>query len=394
MLSTLIISSTYLTAAEASRRLGVTRTTLYAYVSRGLLRSRATSGSRKREYAAEDVEALLQRRHARRDPTAVASAALGMHGLPVLDSSLTLIDGGRLYYRGQDAIALARESTLEHVATLLWDAELAGVGASVVGPQQAKRLAEMPLIERFHTWLATEGAADPTAFNLEPAAVRSVGLTILRGLSIVACGELRSSDTIAATLVRGWSPRGKGARRRIDAALVASADHDLNVSAFTARCIASAGATPYMAITGALAALSGHRHGGHTERVADMLDEPGSAREVIAARLRRGEDVPGAGHPLYPDGDPRARLLLELAVDGPAAQRGHDFARALAELLGRHPTLDLGLVVLARSLRLPRDAPLALFALGRTVGWIAHILEQYATGVLIRPRARYVGTPP
>lgn len=394
MLSTLIISSTYLTAAEASKRLGITRTTLYAYVSRGLLRSRATSGSRRREYAAEDVEALLQRRHARRDPTAAATAALGMHGLPVLDSSLTLIDGGRLYYRGHDAIALAREATLEHVATLLWDADLAAVGPAVIGPMRAKQLAEMPLVERFHTWLATAGAADPAAFNLEPAAVRAVGLTILRGLSIVACGELRSSDTIAATLVRGWNPRAKAARRRIDAALVASADHDLNVSAFTARCIASAGATPYMAITGALAALSGHRHGGHTERVADMLDEPGSARDVIAARLRRGEDVPGAGHPLYPDGDPRARLLLELAVDGPAAQRGQDFARALAELLGRHPTLDLGLVVLARSLRLPRDAPLALFALGRTVGWIAHILEQYATGTLIRPRARYVGTPP
>src|SRR5688572_7327456 len=103
MLSMLIIASTsYLTAAEAARRLGVTRTTLYAYVSRGLLRSRATAGSRRREYAAEDVQALLQRRRARRDPNTAATAALGMHGLPVLDSALTLIDDGGLYYRGRD----------------------------------------------------------------------------------------------------------------------------------------------------------------------------------------------------------------------------------------------------------------------------------------------------
>jgi citrate synthase len=149
-----------------------------------------------------------------------------------------------------------------------------------------------------------------------------------------------------------------------------------------------------MAITGALAALRGHRHGGQTERVADLLDEPGTPYEVITRRLRRGEQVPGAGHPLYPDGDPRARLLLELAVDGPAAERGRGFARALEELLHRRASLDLGLVVLARSLRLPPSAPLALFALGRTVGWVAHILEQYASDALIRPRARYVGTPP
>jgi citrate synthase len=393
MLSTLIITSTYLSAAEAARRLGVTRPTLYAYVSRGLVRSRATAGSRKREYSAEDVRALLQRKRARRDPESAATAALGVHGMPVLDSALTLIDDGRLFYRGHDVMTLARERALEDVAEILWNAPVPGVGPTVIGAGQAKRLAALPLVERFHAWLATAGAEDPGAFVLEPDTVRAVGLKILRGLAALAGGEL-CGDAIAGTLVRGFRPRAAGARRKIEAALIVCADHDLNVSAFTARCIASAGATPYMAITGALAALRGHRHGGHTERVADMLDEPGTPHEVIANRLRRGDDVPGVGHPLYPDGDPRAQLLLELAVDGPAAARGRGFALASEDLLGRAPSLDLGLVVLARSLRLPPEAPLALFALGRTVGWVAHILEQYDTGVLIRPRARYVGPPP
>ena len=369
----------------------MTRPTLYAYVSRGLLRSRAKPGTRAREYAAADIEAMLQHRRARRDPGAAATASLGVHGLPVLDSALTLIDGGRLFYRGHDAIELARERTLEDVAEILWDAPLPAIGPMVIGVQASKRLAALPLVEAFHTWLASAGADDPGAHVLESETVRAVGLKILRGLAAIACGETESADSISATLVRGFRPRAPGARRRIEAALVACADHDLNVSAFTARCVASAAATPYMAITAALAALRGHRHGGHTDRVADMLDEPGTPRDVIAARLRRGEDVPGAGHPLYPDGDPRARLLLELSVDGSAAERGHGFAHALEDLLGRHPTLDLGLVVLARSLRLPPHAPLALFALGRTVGWVAHILEQYATGELIRPRARYIG---
>src|SRR5262245_39742892 len=113
-------SSSYLTAAAAARRLGVTRATLYAYVSRGLIRSRGLAGRREREYFAEDISSLLQRASGRRDPTRVASQALGVQGLPVLSSALTLIEGGRLYYRGKDALELSASERFESVAGLLW----------------------------------------------------------------------------------------------------------------------------------------------------------------------------------------------------------------------------------------------------------------------------------
>src|SRR6185369_8073847 len=113
----------HLTAADAADLLGVTRPTLYAYASRGQLRSEAVPGRpRERRYARDDVQRLLDRKAARRDPA--AAVARGLHwGGPVLESGITLIHNGRFYYRGRDAVRLAEESTVEEVAALLWDAE-------------------------------------------------------------------------------------------------------------------------------------------------------------------------------------------------------------------------------------------------------------------------------
>jgi citrate synthase len=107
--------------------------------------------------------------------------------------------------------------------------------------------------------------------------------------------------------------------------------------------------------------------------------------------------LPGFGHPLYPDGDPRAALLLKMAEasGNPVAWRFvRQLARAGSELLKAPPNLDFGLVAVTRTYGLPDYAPLVLFALGRTIGWIGHAIEQYGSGKLIRPRARYTGPPP
>ncbi|MHB2020321.1 MAG: citrate/2-methylcitrate synthase [Candidatus Xenobia bacterium] len=150
-----------------------------------------------------------------------------------------------------------------------------------------------------------------------------------------------------------------------------------------ARSVASAGATPYAAVTAGLAALEGIRHGGQSERVQALFRElegrdPAS---VLASWLRRGERLPGFGHPLYPDGDPRARALLAtVSLDR--------LIRAGQTVLGEAPNVDLALVAVARQYKLPDTMPITLFAIGRTAGWIAHVLEQLSDGRLIRPRAR------
>jgi len=181
--------------------------------------------------------------------------------------------------------------------------------------------------------------------------------------------------------------------RAVDAALVLMADHELNASSFTARVTASAGADLYACVASALATLSGPRHGGACDRIEGLIAEAGGeprrARQVVTDRLRRGEAVAGFAHPLYPGGDPRAPPLLEAART--LGARRARVAFALVDAIGEPPACELGLVALALALELPRGAATALFAVGRSAGWIAHALEQRAAGFLLRPRARYVG---
>jgi len=363
-------------------------------VSRGLIKSRTVRGSRAREYSGADIERLATQKRARRDPAAAGRRALAVDGLPVLSSALTLIEDGRLYYRGQDAVRLSRDARFEDVAALLWDGPLESMERPErPGSSERRAVAKLPFAARAQCHLALLQERDVRSHDLSAAGVRRTGTCILTELTSLAVAvEHRSS--VAASLGAGWGLGARRAERALDAALILCADHELNVSAFTARAIASAGATPYMAVSGALAALSGHRHGGVGEQVLGLLDERATPEHAIAERLSRGESIPGFGHPLYPDGDPRARRLLELCPRG--AERAHAlaFAAAVESSIGSRPNLDFGLAAVCRSFGLPPHAPFVLFALGRTAGWVAHAIEQYQTGELIRPRARYVGLSP
>ena len=120
----------------------------------------------------------------------------------------------------------------------------------------------------------------------------------------------------------------------------------------------------------------------------------GDLRAAFAERLRRGELIEGFGHPLYPGGDPRATLLLGMLPKGKPAAFARELAAAAKAVIGEAPTVDFALVALARALGLPSGAALTLFAIGRTIGWIGHAIEQYQSNTMIRPRARYVGAMP
>lgn len=395
-----------MSAGEAARELGISVSTLYAYVSRGLVRSEVGEGrGRGRRYRAEDVWRLKERKEGRRDPQRVVESALHW-GAPVMESGIALISGGRLYYRGRDACELAARATIEGVAALIWTGNEGATGVfdgtfEVPGRVRGARgvLDGLPPVEAFQVALPLAAAEDPAAYDLRPAAVVRAGTRVLKLMARVAGGG--EGPGIARSLRRGWAPGSPGAEALIDAALILCADHELPVSTFAARCVASSGATPYAVVGAGLAALQGVKHGGQTELVEAFLrevDAAGDARRAMAGRLRRGEKIPGFGHHLYPDGDPRGAELLRLTAaarpESPAVALSSAVASEALGLIGEHPTVDFGLATLARALGLPTGGALALFAIGRTVGWVGHAIEQYGSDTLIRPRARYVGEPP
>jgi citrate synthase len=200
--------SRYLTAAEAAHALGITTTTLYAYVSRGLVHSEPTAdGSRQRRYHAEDVEHLRQRQQQRRHPEQAVGQALHW-GAPLLDSALTLIADGRLFYRGQDAVELARTSRFEAVAALLWTGRADASEIFARRPSQLSArlrtllppLAALPPIDRLQVLLPAAAPDDLAGFDLRPAAVAQTGARLLRLLAAAIVGESAPSASLAAVL--------------------------------------------------------------------------------------------------------------------------------------------------------------------------------------------------
>lgn len=397
-----------LTTAQATALLGVKPATLYAYVSRGLIRSEAgPAGTRERRYSAQDVHALLERQGLRRDPGAALQEAVGgaLHwGAPVLDSAITHIDGPVLRYRGQDAARLAQTGAVEDVAALLWTPDAEPSGRWTALPLRARlNLSAHPRAalpaEAFAYALTHAGTHDVTALDTRPEALPAQAARVLNLLYATLErheGVPPAPDLpLHARLARAWA--APGAADVLRRALVLLADHELNVSTFTARVTASGGASLHHATLAALCALQGPGHGLAALDAHDLLTHAQRDGERAALRdaTRRLGQVPGFGHPLYPHGDPRARALLDALhaqfPAEPAVQVALDVQRAALEDTGTPANVDLALAALTLTVgRGPHDA-LALFALARAVGWLAHAIETRAGGQLIRPRARYVG---
>ena len=325
-----------------------------------------------------------------------------------MESGITLVADERIYYRGRDVLELSRNRSIEEVAALIWTGKFLDDATRIFGLEapiertsaQGKATSRSTTLEELQSLLPLAAVGDPAAYDLRPGAVAKTGARILRLMAGSLTGGAGAGD-IAEVLQQGWVPGDPESRRLLDAALIICADHELPVSTFAVRCVASSGATPYAAVAAGLCAMQGAKHGGQIELVEKLLQEveaSGDAREVLGGRLRRGEHIPGFGHQLYPEGDPRGAELIRLSEAARPGSAAVGLSTAISEtaleVLGERPTLDLGLVTLARALGLPVGGALALFALGRTVGWIGHAIEQYADDNLIRPRARYVGEPP
>jgi citrate synthase len=413
----------FLDSRRAAAFLGVQARTLYAYASRGLV-ARLRTG-RSSRYARADLERLKARHDARSGHGPVAGGALHW-GEPVLPTRISAVgpDGPR--YRGHSATALARQGTpFPEVCELLWSGRLAApaaIGPSVgVGHPDGRSPTVTPT-PTGRSGVGRARAAKDTDPVLRLMAVAMAGLRLssapfglapevergrARGLVLAfaaAAGPRRPSTTSldpATRLLASFGVPLSPARRRLaDAALVLCADHELNASTFAARVAASTGADLQACLVAALATFLGPRHGTASRAVEEVLDEvgrPGRAEAVVRARTTRGEGMPGFGHALYPDGDPRATTLLALVAEAPSTPRLRTLnalIAATARVRGERPNIDAALLAACLALGLPRGAAVALFAVGRTAGWVAHVLEQRESPAVLRPRARYVGPTP
>ena len=330
---------------------------------------------------------------------------------PVLDSAICLVDNGRLYYRGVDTQSLADHADLEGTARLLWESEtfhaFDEVGSSAQIQRWLKEVPQgLPPIDRARSLLVAMAAHDIGGLDVSPEAVVRTGARLVPALAAAITGVAPTNAPIHRQLATAWGLNAAGADL-IRRCLVLAADHELNTSTYVARCVASTAASPYAVAVAALAALSGPRHGGQASHVEillkDLVDTP-DFMDGLAARLLRdgipgfgGERIPGFGHPLYPNGDPRAANVLHaLSKTKPSNRRNAvlKIARRVSEQIGRKPNFDFALAAVSSALQLPRGASLGIWLIARAVGWIAHAKEQYAIQTLIRPRARYIGVPP
>ena len=379
--------SDWLSASVALERLGVKPQTLYAYVSRGQVQAATDPDDpRRSRYRASDIAGLATRKARGRKASAVAADAIAW-GEPVLDSAITAVVGGRLFYRGRDAAILAETENFEAVARLL----RGGGGLPEPRARRPSPPTQGAMRERLFSVLAARAAIDGPAMGRNEPDLANEAATLLDIVADAVCGEI-GIGPIHARLGRAWGCGAKGLDliRRV---LVVLADHELNASTFAARVTASTGASLSAATLAGLATLSGPLHGGVSTRLGAFADaaEREGPQEAFAARAAHWSPAPGFGHPLYPDGDPRARALLS-AFQVPAPMRA--LREAVEDATGAIGNVDFALTAVTRELGLAADAPFILFAVARCAGWLAHALEQVQGGALIRPRARYVGPSP
>lgn len=391
----------FLSAREASAELGISPATLYAYVSRGMIRSEPGSEARTRRYRAEDVRALKERRTPAEAPRGLKSFDAD---LPALDTAVSTITEQGPIYRGVNCIALAEADTLEHAATLLWDAAsvdpFRADNLPMVSPAMqaiAAAAAAAPPIDRTIAVLALAAGADPRAFSRAAEGRALIGGRILRLVVATMLNTAPAAEPLHRQIARAWAPADPAAADLIRRVLVLLADHELNASTFTVRCAASTGLNLYDATIAGLAALKGPRHGGAgalaSQWVRSLVE--GDAAALVRERVALGERFAGFGHGVYREGDPRARALLKaLARAGASVRLTRDIPAHVLEASGEFANIDYALAVLALHLKLAPGSEIALFAMARTVGWIAHASEQLRSGGLIRPRARYTGPWP
>lgn len=392
-----------LSAAEAAARLGVKPATLYAYVSRGLVRRVPDPDGRTSSFDEAEIERLAARRPGTRRTT---------HDL-LIESDVTVIDPSGHRYRGQRALDLVTAGLgFEQIAGLLWTGAIPDRRPHWSAPPEALRVAlaaqaalpgDARSIDRHRLSVTAAAVTDPLRFDTRPEAVvaHAGGLVALLvdALPLVRSAAPAQNDARRSVAARLW-PRLTARRPTaaaigaLDGALVLLADHELAASTVAVRIAAAYEADPYAAVSAGLGVMSGARHGGASVGSEDLLEEVmrgGDAAQVVGDRLRAGQLLHGFGQPLYPGGDPRFTVAVDLArLAAPGARvfgaLGPLVEVAVAQQLPL-PNVDLGLATFSRATGMVRGGAEAIFSIARCAGWLAHVIEEYEHRTRFRLRA-------
>jgi len=355
----------------------------------------------------------------------------GLEGVVAAETSLSFVDGdnGKLYYRGYDIDELAGRISFEEAVYLLWMGALptaeqveelrSELTADMRLPQQVYELIRHappnadPMVV-LRTAISALDLFDPdTGRNTEAANLRKGKRLLAQVATIVASlhqirshGVVRSADQglgFAGNFLYMFLGRLPDELERsvFDTLLVLHADHGLAASTFAARVTVSTLAGMHSAITAGLANLNGPLHGGANRKVIEMLEEIGGPERVeayIDGMLASGHKIMGFGHRVYKTEDPRSRYLRRFAEELPRREGrehllevSHRIESLVFERKGIYPNVDFYSATVQEALGIPKEYFTCVFAVSRTAGWVAHVMEQFRDNRLIRPTSKYVG---
>ncbi|MEA3413262.1 MAG: 2-methylcitrate synthase [Pseudomonadota bacterium] len=373
--------------------------------------------------------------HAAGSATRPSKRSVALSGAPAGNTAICSVgqSGDNLRYRGYDILDLAREATFEEVAWLLLRGELPDnatlaayrerlAGLTALPGTLCKILEHLPAtshpMDVLRTGISALGQFEPEsedrnakgALAIADRLIACSGPMLLYWHQTAVTGRRVETGPEAASIAGRFLRRLHDApvdaldRRALDRSLILYAEHEFNASTFTARVIAGTGSDMFSAVTGAIGALRGPRHGGANEAALTVLQrygDPEQAARDIAERLSRREIVMGFGHPVYIVEDPRNRIIKEIAREL-AERKGNSMPFRIAgaietvmkERRSLFPNLDWYSAPAYFLLGIPRSLFTPLFAMARMAGWCAHIMEQRDDGRIIRPGANYIGPGP